>query len=371
MNTRLQVEHPVTELVPASTSCACSCGWPAGSRCLPKRQAPLLQGHAIEARLYAEDPQRDFLPTTGTLYRFRAPTLPGVRVDSGVEEGTVLSPYYDALLAKVIAHAPTRLEAAAKLARALVEMRLHGVVTNRDFLVRLLRHPAFLAGSTDTGFLERHAPELAVPLADAQAERLHAAAAALAAQSARRQQARVLATLPSGWRNNPSQLQETVFRGRYGDVRVGYRFTRHGLYLHLDGEEQPRVRLGRCTPDVVELEVDGVRRTYEVHAVADTSFVDSPLGASVLREHPRFPPPAPPAEAGTLCAPLPGQVVRVAVREGEAVSAGTLLVVIESMKMQHLITAPRAGRVHALRVQEGQQVEAGTVLVVLDEAAGA
>jgi propionyl-CoA carboxylase alpha chain len=351
MNPRLQVEHPVTECVTGLDLVRLQLRLAEGEP-LPDAVPPL-RGHAIEARLYAEDPRRGFLPAAGMLRRFRIDLRPGVRVDAGVVDGSRVDAHYDPLLAKVIAHAPSRAEAARLLASTLESARLHGPPTNRDLLVSVLRQPAFLAGEVDTGFLERHAGEL-VPV---RAVWLEAVAAALAAQAARR----AGATLPSGWRNNPSQLQRTEFEG----VSVGYRLHRDGLEVEVDGEPR-QVRLWSCGPELVELEAGGVRRRFEIHRVGDVHYVDGPLGACALRELPRFPEPAQAAAtAGSLAAPLPGVVQRVAARAGDNVEAGTLLLVIEAMKMEHHVTAPRAGRVGAILVAEGEEVAAGTLLAVV------
>jgi propionyl-CoA carboxylase alpha chain len=366
MNPRLQVEHPVTE---------CVTGWDlvalqlrlAEGQPLPAAP-PALDGHAVEARLYAEDPGRGFLPAAGTLHRFRVDARPGLRVDAGVADGSRIDPHYDPLLAKVIAHAPTRAEAARLLAAALEGARLHGPPTNRELLVRVLRHPAFLAGEVDTGFLERLVASAAPqPGADAGAAPagppwLNAVAAALAGQAERR----AGHTLPSGWRNNPSQLQRTEFEG----ASVGYRLGRDGVQVEVDG--QPRqVRLWSCGPLLVALEADGVLRCFEVHRVGELVYVDGPLGPSALRELPRLPEPAAAERraAGSLAAPLPGVVRRVAARAGERVEAGALLVVLEAMKTEHRVTAPHAGTVAQVLVADGQEVGAGTVLVVLPEEA--
>jgi propionyl-CoA carboxylase alpha chain len=297
-----------------------------------------------------------------------------------VADGSVVGVHYDPLLAKVIAHAPTRAEAAGLLAAALDGARVHGVTTNRDLLVGVLRHPEFLAGEVDTGFLERHPPaELAAGRRDPEAGRLHAAAAALAAQAARRAAATVLATIPSGWRNNPSQLQRVEFDGEDGMLAVGYRFGRGGALeaLEVDGEPLEGARLWAASPagpttSSVDLEVAGVRRRFEVHRVGEVHYVDGPLGHAELRERPRFPEPTTASAAarpqGSLASPLPGIVRRVAVRPGEAVAAGALLVVVEAMKLEHRISAPTAGRVRELLVVEGQEVDAGTPVAVLEEA---
>ncbi|HLX90013.1 MAG TPA: biotin carboxylase N-terminal domain-containing protein, partial [Acidimicrobiales bacterium] len=215
VNTRLQVEHPVTELVTGLDLVRLQL-LVAEGRPLPDEVLDVHpSGHAVEVRLYAEDATRSWQPSAGKLWRFELPEGPGLRVDSGVESGTEVSAHYDPMLAKVIAWAPTRAEAARRLAGALAGACIHGVTTNRDLLVRILRHDEFLRGDIDTAFLERHDPaELGAPLAGPDGTRLHALAAALAGQAERRATAPVLGAMPSGWRNNPAGLQETQLSGR-------------------------------------------------------------------------------------------------------------------------------------------------------------
>jgi propionyl-CoA carboxylase alpha chain len=386
VNARIQVEHPVTEAVTGLDLVRLQLLVAAGHPLPPEATRAQLRGHAIEARLYAEDPVAGFLPQAGVLHRFRVGDR-GVRVDAGVADGSVVGVHYDPLLAKVIAHAPTREEAAGRLAAILAAARLHGVVTNRDLLVGVLRSEAFLAGETDTSFLDRHAPaELAAAggSGDPSTTRLHAAAAALAAQGRRRATATASATIPSGWRNNPSQLQRVDLRPTHGEVvPVGYRFDRTGTLasLEVDGDPLVAPRLWRCAPDpeaartwLLDLEVDGVRRRFEVHQVGDTSYVDSPLGHSVFREVPRFPEVAGSGAAaaagdGVVVSPLPGVVRRVAARVGERVEAGAVVVVVEAMKTEHRIAAGRPGRIGRVLVAEGQEVAAGAVVVELEGAA--
>jgi propionyl-CoA carboxylase alpha chain len=302
------------------------------------------------------------------VHRFAIDAAPGLRVDAGVADGSEVSVHYDPMLAKLIAWGETRAEAAAKLAAALARARIHGVTTNRDLLVRILRHPEFLAGETDTHFLERNRPEvLGAPLLDAGGERLHALAAALALQAERRASAPVLAALPSGWRNVPSADQEQAFERRGERVVVRYRFAREGLRARVDGEPVPAPRLHAAASDAIDLEAAGVRRRYEISHAAERVFVDSALGASALRVPPRFPEPEAELAAGSLVAPMPGLVKQVCVAVGDRVAKGEALVVLEAMKMEQVIRAPRAGRVVALSARAGQQVEAGLVLAVIEE----
>ena len=366
MNTRLQVEHPVTECITGLDLVRLQILIARGEPLPAEAFHPRIDGHAIEVRLYAEDAQHDFAPTTGTLHRFHLPETAGVRVEAGFADGDEISPFYDSMLAKMIAHAPTREEAARRLARALTTARIHGPKTNRDLLVRLLGHEDFLAGRTDTHFLMRHRPEqLGRPLFDARGETLHAAAAALAMQAQRRAKAKVLKTVPSGWRNNPSTLQHTKYQGATDEIDIGYRFKREGLVLEVNGDRLPRSRLLNCTPSGVTLEVDGVSRVYEVQHVGETVYVDSPLGGARFTAIDRFPPPEAELAAGSLVAPLPGVVNEIKVTVGAVVEAGDVLIVIESMKMLHEVSSPTSGKVAEIYVEPAGHVEAGMVLVVI------
>jgi acetyl/propionyl-CoA carboxylase alpha subunit len=367
VNTRLQVEHPVTELVTGLDLVRLQIEVAEGLALPPEAVRPQLRGHAIEVRLYAEDPNEDFLPQTGRLARFEIPTE-RVRVDTGVVSGSEIGVHYDPMVAKLIAHAPTRGQAARYLADALRRSEVHGLTTNRDFLVRLLEHPEFLSGATDTHFLQRHtAAELGAPLLETGAERLHAAAAALAAQAARRGAARVLARVPSGFRNNPSQLQSVTFEGSRGPLAVEYRFERDRLVLRVDDEEIARPRLHLCTPELVDLEVEGVRRRYRVHRAGPACWVNSPLGQATLHELPRFAGAEDALAAGSLSSPMPGTVLRVNAAAGDTVARGQVLVIIEAMKMEHEIVAPADGTVSEMLVAADQQVEAGMILAVVNE----
>ena len=381
MNTRLQVEHPVTECTTGLDLVALQLQIAAG-RALPATPPPAY-GHAIEARLYAEDPAADWQPQSGTLHsfaltgaptEFRAGPIPAgrtaagpglaalvppvLRLDSAVVAGSQVGIFYDPMLAKVIASAADREQAAAVLAKTLATARIHGLTTNRDLLVRVLRHPAFLAGQTDTAFFDTHGLDaLAAPLADGGAVELSALAAALADAAARQRDARVLGGLPLGWRNVPSQPQ----RARYAGHDVGYRIDRSGLVV----EGRDDVRLVSLRPDRVELEVAGIRRAFEVADYGGLVCVDSALGPVTLIPQPRFADPTAPVAAGSLLAPMPGTVVRLAAAVGDDVAAGQPLLWLEAMKMEHLIAAPAAGIVAELPVAAGQQVEVGSVLAVV------
>ncbi len=314
MNTRLQVEHPVTECTTGLDLIALQLQIAAG-RPLPAASPPPVTGHAIEARLYAEDPAAGWQPQSGTLHRFglpgrvaefrvptgrRAAAVPGVRLDSGVESGSNVGIFYDPMLAKVICWAADREQAAAALSAALSRARIHGLTTNRDLLVRVLRHPAFLAGQTDTAFFDKHGLDsLAAPLISDSGAQLSALAAAVADAAARKATAKVLGGLPSGWRNLPSQLQrktyERVIDSQPDPVseatryEIGYRIDSTGLIV--DGRDD--VRLISMKPD---------RRASSSRLATSDTGSRSPRitawSASI------------PASVRSRCGPCPGSLIR-------------------------------------------------------------
>jgi acetyl/propionyl-CoA carboxylase alpha subunit len=371
VNPRLQVEHPVTEEVTGLDLVALQLEVAGGAPLPEAALNPVRFGHAIEARLYAEDPGQGFLPVSGKLDRFELDDE-RVRVETGIGGGDEVSIHYDPLLAKVISFGESREEAARVLAEALERSRIHGITTNRELLVRILRHPEFLAGQIDTHFLERHPPAaLARPLPPDFEARLAAVGAALAAQAQRRESTTVQAAVPSGWRNSPSQMQEVNFSMAEGEVAVGYRFDlRNGISIELDGKRLEGAEVLSATPERVGLITDSHLRWFEVHRVGSVHHVDGPHGYTRLEEKPRFPTAASEQERGSLRAPMPGKVVKVTVSEGEAVTEGQILVVMEAMKMEHALRAPHPGTVSAVPAAPGDQVEAGTTLVVVDSQAG-
>jgi acetyl/propionyl-CoA carboxylase alpha subunit len=327
---------------------------------------PVVRGHAIEARLYAEDPSDDYRPAPGPVHAFRVPPDAGARVDSGVEDGTVVSPFYDPMLAKVVAHENDRAAALRSLRWTLRNARIHGTRTNRHLLVAILEHPEFQAGDIDTGFLDRHPPaDLVSARASRDELRLAAIAAVLAARASSARDASVLASVPAGWRNNRSQLQTRTYETAAITLTVGYAFDR-APRIEVDGEAVP-CEVVQTSPDAVVLVVDGVRRRFEVSQIGDVVYVDSARSNVQLREVPRFPELDADLPTGSLIAPMPATVARVTVGAGERVAAGALLIVLEAMKMEHQIVAPVAGIVTAVHVAVGDAVDRGTVLAVLDE----
>ncbi|MFE9647317.1 acetyl/propionyl/methylcrotonyl-CoA carboxylase subunit alpha [Streptomyces sp. NPDC006365] len=359
MNTRLQVEHPVTEAVFGIDLVALQIRVAEGAPL--EKDPPRARGHAIEARLYAEDPANGWTPQTGTLHRL---TVPDVRLDTGYSDGDGIGVHYDPMLAKAVAHAPTRAEALRKLAGALERATIHGPITNRDLLVRSLRHPEFATARMDTGFYDRHLTELTAPVPDPYAH--PSPTTALNGVAARPPLVALAAALADahgrsrfgGWRNLPSQPQTKRYLMDGTEYEVHYRHAREGLTA--DG-----VRVLHTATDLVVLEVDGVRRNFEVARYGDEVYANT----TALTALPRFPDPMAQQEPGSLLAPMPGTVVRVAegLAEGSPVRAGEPLIWLEAMKMEHKISAPASGTLSVLHASPGQQVEVGTLLAVVQD----
>ena len=399
VNTRLQVEHPVTEEVTGidlvREQLRVAAGEPLGYR----QEDVSLMGHAIEARLYAEDPAAGFLPSVGTLAAFAPPPAPAVRWDSGVEAGSVVGLDFDPMLAKVIAHAPTRIEAARRLALALERLHIGGVTTNRHFLVAALRSGAFLAGDTTTDFIERVDPSRSATPSAAECQQA-AVAAAMWLQAVERSEARTLGWMPSGWRHGrlPPERAELAVETAAGPVGVvvSYRPQRGDTFVVRaecgDSATEAPARIAAWSPETLDVEWHGRRVRYAVTADSGrlrppADSVDSTPGHAVtisggrmyltgdsetvtVTVLPRFGAPEGGRATGGFAAPMPGVIVEVRVAPGEQVAAGRTLVVMEGMKMEHHVSAPYDGTVTEVLVAPGDQVDNGSPLLVFEAADG-
>ncbi|OCR21555.1 3-methylcrotonyl-CoA carboxylase [Pseudomonas syringae] len=358
MNTRLQVEHPVTELITGVDLVEWQIRIAQGEALPVSQEQVLRNGHAIEVRLYAEDPDHDFLPSTGTLALYRECSLGhGKRVDSGVNEGDSVSPFYDPMLAKLIAWGETREEARLRLLSMLDEFVVGGVKTNLPFLRRIVGHPAFATTELDTDFIPRYQAQLLPAPAELSAEFWQAAAEAFS-QSATARVNRDDAYSPWAANNGlrlglPSEVdlhlscnsQHQVIRLR-DDSTPSAQLNGEHLQIHKDGVSRKHLALRRS--DTLYLQWQG-----EVHAIKRLD----PIAEAESSHGPQ----------GGLTAPMNGSIVRVLVEVGERVEAGTQLVVLEAMKMEHSIRAAHAGVVTALYCNEGEMVSEGTVLVELGD----
>ena len=370
VNTRLQVEHPVTELVTGLDLVRLQIEVAEGRPIAIAQDELRLDGHAIEARLYAEDPARGFLPATGRVLLWDPPALPGVRWDTGVESGSDVGVHYDPMLAKVIAHGRTREDAIDRLAGALERLGVAGVTTNRDLLVAVLRHPAFADGALDTHFIERHLPPAARgPRRDPSTERLHAIVAALHGHETRRRAGGPLpASIPSGWRNNRWRPQRVEFRIGGETVDVSYVAAPAGRFTVDAGGSSSAATVHRSDAGAIDVEVDGVRSRFTVAVAGDAVAVHGPLGTTELVEMPRLPATRRADVAGGCVAPMTGIVRAVHVAPGDRVRKGQVLLVLDAMKMEHELAAQADGVVREVRVEVGQMVDPDAVLVIVSPA---
>jgi 3-methylcrotonyl-CoA carboxylase alpha subunit len=369
VNTRLQVEHPVTE---------CTTGLDlvheqirvAEGRPLAFVQSDIeASGAAVEVRIYAEDPGNNFLPVSGQILDWHIPEVAGLRVDTGVETGSDVGIHYDPMLAKIIAHAPTRDEALSRLIRALRGASIQGIRTNRELLLQVLSHPEFVAGRFDTHFIDNHLGDALDVAPDAAVVARAAIAATLAAHEERRRDV-VLPRVLSGYRNNRFQDEWVEYVVGEQTVRVQYRCTASGRFEMTAGELDGAFSLIACDPDgrARDLVIEGPdgHRVKTRVVVDGARFCTHALdGAVVLRELPRFPDRQAQTVPGGCIAPMPGKIVKVAVTPAQSVKAGDVLVVMEAMKMEHTVTAPHDGTIEELHAVEGEQVEADTLLAVV------
>ena len=362
VNTRLQVEHPVTEEVTGMDLVYEQLRIARGEELGYEQDEITWNGHAIEARLYAEDPNNDFLPETGTLIAFEEDYDAEARWDTGVESGSVVGTSFDPMLAKVISYGATRTDAAIKLARALEAAHIGGLTTNRDFLISTLKTKEFLDGDTTTDFIDRVKPSRVLEINDADMN--HATAiAALWIQELNRQDDNVLGHLPSGWTNGRTPKQNIQFKYKDQEINVEYRAKRDGSFaIH----NSSIAFIYECYENGIDLEFDGRRHFSKVTIHKNLLLVHMPFGDILLEIIPRFVVPGVEVQAGGLVAPMPGKVIDLKVKKGSKVKSGETLVILEAMKMEHSIKATEDGVISELFIASNDQVENGALLMVLD-----
>jgi 3-methylcrotonyl-CoA carboxylase alpha subunit len=365
VNTRLQVEHPVTECVTGLDLVEEQILVAQGEALRTSQEAVRFEGAAIEVRLYAEDPAAGFLPQSGKLVDWHMPPADGLRIDSGVETGSKVSIHYDPMLAKIITCGESRQLALQRMRRALRSLSVQGVTTNREFLLRVLDHPAFIAGEIDTHFIDRHLQDALDEGAGETEERRAAIAAALAGQQQRDRGRILVPVVPSGWRNNYHTPQSVEYSVGDRDVRVDYRHLGDNHFAVWTGEEERDFRVVSWESPWLTVEEGSHRWHARITFDGDRTYVQTfRFSASLLRK-PRFPDKSLAIPAGGCIAPMPGKVIELRVTEGETVRAGQVLLIMEAMKMEHSVTAPQDGTVAQVTVVAGDQVDADALLIVV------
>jgi acetyl-CoA carboxylase biotin carboxylase subunit len=367
VNTRLQVEHPVTEMITGLDLVRLQIEIAEG-RPLPFGQGDLkAEGHAIEARLYAEDPANDFLPTTGKILDLQLPSLEGLRIDSGIESEMEVGIHYDPMLAKLVARGEDRDAAIRKLVYALRRSSIQGLRTNRDFLIRLLDHPDFRRGSAHTDFIAEHLNEL-IADDDPRLSRDSLIAAALYLQYQWQASNELLDELPPSYRNNPYRDPLIKFQIGADNVEVSWSQTGADAYRARVFDSTVTAQVLSSTPDDIRIEIDGVQRAFKIAEAGDELYVHSSLGSRVIKRPPRHPAPQAASEQASANSPMPGKVLKILVETGRKVSAGDPLIILEAMKMEHTMRAALDGVVEAVLVSDGEVVGPGQLLVQITSA---
>ena len=356
VNTRLQVEHPVTEAITGfdlvHEQLRIAEGEPLGYT----QKDLSMTGHAIEARLYAEDPAKDFLPTSGTIKTWMPSSI--ARFDSGVETGATVNIEFDPMIAKVISHGRDRNEAIRKLIRALEQTHIQGIKNNRDFLVQILKTPEFVAGDTTTDFIERVAPHRERPLA---MEELHRVLIAVALFSQQRTSDHDEPEQPRLKSQLPAQHHAFEFNGEDYDVKCDLLADQE--YRVVISGTQFDVRVVLIEENFIDIEVDSRRVRCNLHRDEDTWYVHTSSGDLEVRARPLFSLRDTTHLTGNLSAPMPGKVLTLEVEDNSQVKSGQLLLILEAMKMEHRIVAPYDGIVSAVHVAIGDIVEKDVLLV--------
>ena len=362
VNTRLQVEHPVTEEVTGIDLVAEQIKIARGDELEFAQDDIDWHGHAIEARLYAEDPGNNFLPEIGTLHAYDTSLASEVRWDSGVEEGSVIGTDFDPMLSKVISWAPNRIDAANKLARGLEKAHMGGVVTNRQFLISCLRNESFLNGNTTTDFVEREALETKKNLS---VNELHQTSTAIALWLAQQNRVSdpVTGFMPGNWTNGRMPLQRVKLLFVQDEIEVKYKLNKDNFYEVMGSI----CKIYHCDSFGIDIQIDSHRFYAHITEACSEIVINMPFGdinASVL---PRFIEPGNDIPEGGLIAPMPGKVIDVKVKKGSKVKAGDTLVIIEAMKMEHSIKATETGKIAKVMIQLNDQVDNGATLLVLEK----
>ena len=362
VNTRLQVEHPVTEEVTGIDLVKEQLRIADGEELEYDQSDIDFFGSSIEVRLYAEDPGNDFLPVTGKLIAFEPANDPLVRWDIGIESGSVITSNFDPMLAKVISFGETRTEAANKLALALENSHFGGMKTNRDYLVSILRSEEYISGDTTTDFIDRVELNSEINLTSEEIEN-YAAVGAMWIQGKNRNEANVLSSISSGWSNGRLPHQEIKFNYNDKELLIRYKPQRDGSFITNNNKN---LNIFDWNESFIDIEISNIRYRSKVTLENEKLLVHTHKGDILLNILPKFKLAEEVEIEGGLTAPMPGKVVEIKVKKGSTIKKGDTLVILEAMKMEHKVSAPANGKITEILVEKGEQVENGTTLVVVD-----
>ena len=362
VNTRLQVEHPVTEEVTGVDLVRAQINIAKNEYLELKQKDVEFNGHAVEVRLYAENPNNDFLPETGKIVCYEPYKNKSIRWDSGVQRGYEVGTNFDPMLSKVISWAPNRTDACLQLATALEKSCIGGVKTNKDFLVECIRHPEFLAGNTTSDFIEIQSPNRKKVLNDHDKNNLMIAGALWISQTNIKNKNK-LRFIKHSWTNGrlPHQNISFQFENEIHQIKYNY-ISKESISIL-----EKNVEIISFDNEMLECVIDGIRSQYQIYRDEDRLFVFDSFNDIQLKVLPRFVDPSTSSIEGGLLAPMPGKISEVLIKKDQKVKAGQSLMIIEAMKMEQTIKSPNAGKISKIMVKKGQQVENGESLLVIDE----
>ena len=362
VNTRLQVEHPVTEEVTGVDLVRAQINIAKNEYLELKQKDVEFNGHAVEVRLYAENPNNDFLPETGKIVCYEPYKNKSIRWDSGVQKGYEVGTNFDPMLSKVISWAPNRTDACLQLATALEKSCIGGVKTNKDFLVECIRHPEFLAGNTTSDFIEIQSPNRKKVLNDHDKNNLMIAGALWISQTNIKNKNK-LQFIKYSWTNGRMPHQNISFQFENEIHQIKYSYINKESISILE----KNVEIISFDNEMLECVIDDIRSQYQIYRDEDRLFVFDSFNDIQLKVLPRFVDPNTSSIEGGLLAPMPGKISEVLIKKDQKVKAGQSLMIIEAMKMEQTIKSPNAGKISKIMVKKGQQVENGESLLVIDE----
>ena len=362
VNTRLQVEHPVTEEVTGVDLVRAQINIAKNEYLELKQKDVEFNGHALEVRLYAENPNNDFLPETGKIVCYEPYKNKSIRWDSGVQKGYEVGTNFDPMLSKVISWAPNRTDACLQLAAALEKSCIGGVKTNKDFLVECIRHPEFLAGNTTSDFIEIQSPNRKKVLNDHDKNNLMIAGALWISQTNIKNKNK-LRFIKHCWTNGRLPHQNISFQFENEVHQIKYSYINKESISILE----KNVEIISFDNEILECVIDDIRSQYQIYRDEDRLFVFDSFNDIQLKVLPRFVDPSTSSIEGGLLAPMPGKISEVLIKKDQKVKAGQSLMIIEAMKMEQTIKSPNAGKISKIMVKKGQQVENGESLLVIDE----
>ena len=353
VNTRLQVEHPVTEEVTGLDLVQMQIESAQGMRLKHEQKDIKGNGYAIEARLYAEDPSNDFLPVTGTIFQFDSPNINGLRVESSIESGSAITIHYDPMIAKIIVHDKDRESAQRKLKYVLRNMNCLGITTNQDFLLNICNNIDFVNGKYNTHFIEEN-PAMFNENKDAEKLNIAALGATLFDWKNREEKRTLLNAIPSGWRNNFYSPQAETFHYKEEPIKVTYRTISIGLEFNINNSSYNAKIISR-DHNQIQIEINGVQHEFTIIKKAGSFYINNEItGNIVFAQQERFPEIIKEKQKGSYEAPMPSQVIKLLVKEGDKIKSGEGLIVLSSMKMENTILADEDGTVEEVFTIEGE-----------------